>query len=307
MPNLIEQAQILQQELDKAAVGQLTSGWMELNADLVKYVGGREIKIPKLTLSGLADYSREDGFKRGAVNLSYQTKEMTQDRGRSFTFDEHDVDETNFVLTASRVIGEFQRVHVVPEIDAYRYSKIATGAIAKGRASGGYTADADTLLSTLYADIARVQDEVGDDVPLVITMSRKVATLLDTSKEIAKQINVSDFKQGDLNLKVKTLDGDYPIIRPSSSRMKTSYVFKTGEAGQEAGGFEADSEAKDINWIISTRVAPIAVSKTDKSRIFDPETYQKGRMWATDYRKYHDLWVPDNKWAGIFVNIKQAL
>ena len=54
------------------------------------------------------------------------------------------------------------------------------------------------------------------------------------------------------------------------------------------------------------RTAPIAVSRTDKVRIFDPETFQKKRAWATDYRKYHDLWVPDNKLTAMWVNIKQA-
>ena len=52
--------------------------------------------------------------------------------------------------------------------------------------------------------------------------------------------------------------------------------------------------------------APRAVSRTDKVRIFDPETFQKKRAWATDYRKYHDLWIPDNKLTAMWVNIKQA-
>lgn len=50
---------------------------------------------------------------------------MTQDRGRTFQLDAVDVDETNFALVAGNVMGEFQRTKVIPEIDAYRYSKIA--------------------------------------------------------------------------------------------------------------------------------------------------------------------------------------
>ena len=89
--------------------------------------------------------------------------------------------------------------------------------------------------------------------------------------------------------------------------MKTSYKFNDGStSGQEKGGFEAAEDAQDINWIICPRTAPIAVSRTDKVRIFDPETFQKKRAWAADYRKYHDLWVPDNKLAAMWVNIKQA-
>lgn len=131
--NTIETATIIQSELDKAAVEQATSGWMEVNEKLVKYTGGAEVKIPSLDMDGMADYDRTNGFVQGSVNFQYETKKMTQDRGRSFSFDENDVDETNFVLTASTVMGEFQRTKVVPEIDAYRYSTIAAACIKKGK------------------------------------------------------------------------------------------------------------------------------------------------------------------------------
>ncbi|MFR5654763.1 hypothetical protein [Waltera sp.] len=176
--NTIETATIIQSELDKAAVEQATSGWMEVNEKLVKYTGGAEVKIPSLDMDGMADYDRTNGFVQGSVNFQYETKKMTQDRGRSFSFDENDVDETNFVLTASTVMGEFQRTKVVPEIDAYRYSTIAAACIKKGKASGGYTADEATILQKLYYDIAAVQAIVGQNTPLVITIDSMVAAIL---------------------------------------------------------------------------------------------------------------------------------
>lgn len=63
---------------------------------------------------------RDEGYVQGAVTLEYETKRMTQDRGRKFQLDSMDVNETNFVATAAAVMGEFQRMYVVPEIDAYR-------------------------------------------------------------------------------------------------------------------------------------------------------------------------------------------
>lgn len=114
--NTIQTAAVIQSELDKAAVEQATSGWMEVNSSLVKYNGGSEVKIPKLSMDGLADYDRQNGFVAGGVNFEYQTRTMTQDRGRSFSFDENAVDETNFALTAATVMGEFQRTKVIPEI-----------------------------------------------------------------------------------------------------------------------------------------------------------------------------------------------
>lgn len=306
--NTIETATIIQSELDKAAVEQATSGWMEVNEKLVKYTGGAEVKIPSLDMDGMADYDRTNGFVQGSVNFQYETKKMTQDRGRSFSFDENDVDETNFVLTASTVMGEFQRTKVVPEIDAYRYSTIAAACIKKGKASGGYTADEATILQILYYDIAAVQAIVGQNTPLVITIDSMVAAILSMSEKLSKKLDITDFKQGDVTLKVRSLDGIHPLIPVSSDRMKTEYLFKDGvTSGQEAGGFAPTENSKSINWIITPRKAPIAVSKTDKMRIFDPETNQKARAWAMDYRKFHDIWIPARKVEQCFVNVKEEL
>ena len=232
---------------------------------------------------------------------------MTQDRGRRFTLDAMDVNESNFVATASSVMGEFQRTHVVPEIDAYRYSSIAAQAIKANQAIYGYTPEEATILATLLDDIAAVQDVVGDGTPLMISMAVKVAAIFDRSEKLSKSLSVVDFKQGDVTMKVKSIDGQHPIIRVGSARMKTSYLFKDGKTvDQESGGFAPGVDAKDINWIICPRTTPIAVSRTDKVRIFDPETYQKANAWAVDYRKYHDLWIPSNKLNTIKVNIQQA-
>lgn len=306
MANTLQYASVFQGELDKAAVEQSTSGWMEPNESLVKYTGGKTVKVPLMDMDGLADYN--NGFTDGNIDLKWQDLEFGMDRGRRFTLDEHEVNDTNFVVTASRVMGEFQRTKVVPEIDAYRYSKIATGAIAHDRASGGYTPSATDILNKLYYDIAAVQDVVGDSTPMIITMSSLVGAILDTSSEITKRLDVVDFAQGGVTLKVSALNGEHVIRRVGSGRLKSAYQFYDGKtSGQEKGGFVAAAGALDINWIICPRTVPIAVSRTDKVRVFDPETNQSARAWAVDYRKYHDLWITDNKWPQVWVNCKQAL
>ncbi len=306
MPNLIEQAKIFQQELDKQVIAGATSGWMELNAGLVKYNGGNEVKIPKISTDGLGDYDRDLGFVDGAVSLSYVTKTLTQDRGRSFHIDSMEVDESNFIATAANVIGEFQRTKVIPEIDAYRYSSIAAQAIIKSKAVGGYTATVASILTKIKEDIAFIHDVAGE-IPLVIMLSGAIASLLDTSTEVAKQLNTIEFIKGEIKTMVKAIDMN-PIIKVPSARMKTAYVFNDGTTGgQTAGGFVPDVSAKNINWIIAPKNAPIGISKTDTIRIFDPKTNQKADAWKIDYRKYHDLWIKDNQFDAIRVNIKEAL
>ena len=301
--NTIEFATLLQKKLDEQIVAQSTSGWMEANAGQVIYNGGKEIKVPSLSTTGLMDYDRDNGFAQGAVTLSHQTMTMTQDRGTTFQLDAMDVDESGFLVNATAVAGEFQRAQVIPEIDAYRYSKIYALAAADSRVSDAYVPDKATLLGALRADISAIQDIVGESVPLVITMASPVATILDTVSDISKSISVVDFKQGAVNLKVKALD-DIPIRRVPSARMKTAYLFKDGTSGgQEGGGFAPAGEAKQINWIICPQNVPIAVSKTDKLRIFDPATNQKADAWKIDFRKYHELWITKQKMNTIMVNI----
>ncbi|WP_107838961.1 hypothetical protein [Metasolibacillus meyeri] len=307
MANSIAYATIFQQELDKQLLVGATSGWMEPNSRLVKYNGGNEVKIPNILMDGLGDYDRADGFVKGSVTMTWQTHELTQDRGRTFSIDSMDVDESNFVVTAGAVMGEFQRTKVIPELDAYRYSKIAALAIAASKASGGYNPTDTTILNKLLYDIAIMQDQIGEGDSLVLTLPYTVAAILDSNTTIQKRLDVIEFEQGGIKTKVKALDG-HPIIRVPSTRLQTAYEFMDGEtAGQEQGGFKAASDAKNINWIISARNAPIAISKTDKVRVFDPNTNQNADAWKLDYRQYHDLWIPANKFSGVFVNIKEAL
>ena len=118
--NVLEYAKNFQQELDRQLVEDATSGWMEANAGQVKYSGGNEIKIPRITMNGLGDYDRELGFTPGAVTLTYQTETLTMDRDRTFMIDAMDVDETNFVVTAGAVMGEFPDIGgVIPSVGVF--------------------------------------------------------------------------------------------------------------------------------------------------------------------------------------------
>ena len=307
--NTLEFAQIIQPELDRQVVAEATSGWMELNADMVRYSGGNEVRIPILDMDGLGDYDRDNGFTQGAVDLTWQTKTLTQDRGRTFQLDAMDVDETAFVATASQVMSEFQRRKVIPEIDAYRYSAIAAQAIAKGKATTGYSATAADILSKLRTDIYKIYDIAGEEVPLIISMAMPVAAILENSTEIVKHLDTVDFTQGGVSTKIRSFNG-IPIKKIPSARMKTKYVFYDGKTEgdgesnpvQTKGGFAPASDAVDINWIIQARDTAIAVSKTDKIRVFDPNTNQNADAWKLDYRKYHDLWVLDNQFDKIIVN-----
>ena len=293
--NTLEYAKIFQSQLDRQIVEGATSGWMEDNAGQVKYSGGNEVKIPTISTQGLGDYDRDNGFVRGAVTLSYETYKMTQDRGRTFNLDAMDVDESNFIANAGNVMGVFQSEHVIPEIDSYRYSKMFALVKAGGTVTEGYTPAKATILEKLKADIQAIRNKVSRGVELVITMSPITVGILSDALENSRRIDIANFKQGSINLTVKVFDG-LPIIEVPSDRLKTLYKKQDGKTvGQEAGGLVADTNAKDINWIITPKNAPIAVSKTDLTRIFNPMENQQANAWKIDYRKYHDIWIPKQR------------
>lgn len=300
--NTMQYASVFMTELDKQLVEKSTTGWMEDNAKQVQYNGGAEVKIPKMTMSGLGDYDRNSGFAQGAVAVTYETRALTQDRGRTFQLDAMDVDETNFAATAGAVMREFQSTKVIPEIDAYRYSKIYELAEAAGKTST-YTPAVDSIFETLMNDITAVRDAAGECTEIVVAMSAKVAGMLDLAKGGTNVLQSGFFAQGKAEIKVKEIDG-CPIIRVPSARFKTGYSFMDGVENAE-GGFAAAEGAKDINWIVMVKQAPVAISKTDVTRIFDPMTNQNANAWKIDYRKYHDLWIMDNGMEGIMVSVNE--
>lgn len=299
MANNIETVTLFQQACDQQLIEGATSGWMEANAGQVKYSGGRDIKIPSLSTDGLGDYDRNNGYPRGKVSLEYQTKTMRMDRGIQFLLDRIDVDESGFIANAAAAMSTFQSENVIPEVDAYRYSELYRLVNEAGFAAG-YAPSPSTIMSKIKNDITAIRDKCGVS-DLVIIMPYPVADILDSTDKLQRQINVGTFKQGNVDLTVKTFNGD-PIVRVPSDRMYTEYTFNSGS---DSFGFTKTETAKLINWIICPRTAPIAVSKTDGVKIFDPNTTQGADAWTIEYRKFHDIWVKDNKLAAMRASVAE--
>lgn len=288
MANVIEYAKLYQKQLDKLALQGLRTGWMEANAGQVIYNGGKEIKIPKMALDGLADYSRANGYADGDVTLEYETRSMTQDRGRRFSIDAMDVDESGFVATAAAVLGSFQSEKVIPEVDAFRMAMLYKVAAACGHVQT-YTPSATDILAKLKADIKNAKKNGA--VNPVIHITFDALSLLEIA--LAGQLRNTTWKQGGIDTTVPAVDG-CPLIAMEDARMYKELNI-SATSGYTGSGI--------INWIVVDGRAPIAVSKTDVPRIFTPDVNQDADAWRVTYRKYHDIWIPDNKrglvWASV--------
>ncbi len=294
-------------QLDKIAIQEATTGWMDANAGQVIYNGGSEVKIPKMDVQGMGDYDRENGYQRGSVTLEYETRKMTQDRGRLFQLDPVDVNETNFIATASAVMGEFQRTRVVPEIDAYLNSNLATETIKADKAGmigESYVpgAASTSALRKLKEGIKAVRDNYTGPIVCQATSD----FIMELELELAGKITATTFSKGGIQTQVPSVDG-VPLIPTPSSRMYTAIKINDGKtSGQEKGGYEKGTSAKNLNFFICPVTTPIAVTKQDIMRIFDPTINQKLNAWQMDYRRFHDMWILDNKLDSIYLSMQEA-
>lgn len=294
--NSLEFQSKLTGELDKALVQEAQTSFFADNALRSKFVGARTVLIPDVDMEGLGNYDRDDGFVTGALTVSSESYTMAMDRGRSFQLDREDNDETGIANLAGQVMGEFVRTRVVPELDAYVLSKLATLATTKSQTVTGTVAS--QIYKMITEAINKVQAVAGYSEPLVCFVDSTVWGALMNTTEVTRQINVGEFKKGVVNTKVKYLN-DVPIIPVSDDRMKTAYTFYDGVtddsgssgADQTVGGFVPATSAKKIGILVLPRRAASLVKKSERIRTFTPEQNQKADAYLFQYRIYYDLFV----------------
>lgn len=281
--NTIENTTRYTAELDKLFAQKSATGFFADNALAAKFVGAKTVIIPDINFQGLADYDRDAGFSRGAITVSNSSYTMAMDRARSLQIDREDMDETGVASLAGQILGEYVRTKVVPECDAYVISKLA--GLSQSRANT-LEGDVDDPFETLINLINRVQDTVGYDEELVAFIDSHIYARLQNSAEISKMITVSDFKQGDINLKVNSING-VTLIPVVSERMKTAYTFQSNAAG----GFVPANNARNIYMLVCPKKGAHLVKKTENMRIFTPEQNLDADAYKFDYRIYYDVFV----------------
>ena len=244
-----------------------------------------EIIIPKMTMDGLANYSRNGGYVKGDVSVTYETVKFNYDRGRKFVVDAMD-DEETAAIAFGKLSSEFIRTKVVPEMDAFRFSTYAQ-LEGIGKATGEL-ANGEAVISALRAAVNEMDEA---EVPteqrkLFITPTAKgMIADLDTikSKEVlSKFFEVIEVPQSRFNTKIKLLDGT--------------------TSGEEVGGYE--TTGSDINFMIVHAPAVIQYPKHTVNKIITPEANQDSDGWMFFYRAYGLADAYENKAAGIFVHSK---
>lgn len=270
---------------EKASVTSVLDG---ANSSLVgEFVGAGTVNVAKLTIDGLADYDRSDGFASGSASVEFEPYKLRFDRGKSFEIDDMDDDETMQVMTLN-MLGKFVRDKVVPEMDAVRLSTYASSA---GKTiTNTYTDDGEALDDLLDAEAAI--EDVADLEGTVIYMTAAF-------KAMIKRAVPWRFGKGDQpDSRFDTFDGNRVVTVPKA-RFWTSVTLGTdgfkataaGDSDQTHVTGKASTAASALNFLLVKPEAVCQVKKTEKMRYFSPDTNQAKDAHLWQYRVYHDTIV----------------
>lgn len=288
MPNTIALFQKYTSLLDE--VYKLASLTSDLDGDSTLIQAGanaNEILVPKISMDGLADYSRNSGYVKGNVSLVMETVKFNYDRGRKFDVDAMDNEETTG-LAFGKLSSEFIRTKVVPEMDAFRF---ATYAATSGITSvSANLADGAALLAELIKAVSKMDE---DEVP----QENRILYITPTNLNSVKALDTTKSRE--------VLDGFSKIVKVPQTRFYSAIKLKDGTTtGDEVGHFEKAPGAKDINFMIIHKGAVLQYPKHTVNKIISPELNQDSDGWMFFYRAYGLADTYENKVAGIYLHTK---
>jgi hypothetical protein len=273
--------------LDEVYKNASTTASLDISGDLVKAgANAKEILIPKMTLDGLADYSRSGGYVAGDVKLEMETVSFNFDRGRKFTVDAMDNEETAGVAFG-KLASEFIRSKVAPELDAFRYATYS-GISGIGTTTGAaLSTGADVLTALVTAQNAMDEAEVPE--------TERELHITPTLYNLVYSVDTSKSKE--------VLNSFSRIVKVPQTRFYTAIDQYDGTTENEkAGGFVKDTTGKNINFMVIHKPAVIQYSKHIVSKVVSPEENQTSDGWMFFYRSYGLADVYDNKVKGIYLH-----
>ena len=241
-----------------------------------------ELIIPKMDMSGLADYSRNSGYVDGEVTLTNESVKCNFDRGRMFTVDTLDNAETAGIAYG-RLASEFIRTKVVPELDAFRLAKYAS-VEGIGSATGDLTTGANVITALRAAKNEMSEAEVPENERYLFITPTLYGMIqdLDTTKSKA------------------AVEGFAGIIQVPQSRFYTAIT----QVANGNGGYTKADGAAEINFTIIHKPAVIQFQKHVAPKVITPEANQSSDGWKFGYRNVGIADAYENKLAGIYVHKK---
>ena len=205
-------------------------------ATQVDTAGVNEVKILKVSTTGMGDYIRENGYPAGDVTAAWETVKLEIERGKELSVDRMDNEETLGVVFG-QVVGSFMREHVVPEVDAYRFAKYA--------GATGITSKAETLTASTFITAVDEAVKVMDAAEVPAEM-RALYINSDLKPFVHQAFNRMYGSDSAISNELNNYNGT-PIKYVPKSRF---YDKITLNSGATAWGFAPGTGAKALNFML---------------------------------------------------------
>lgn len=279
--NNIELATIYLPALDEVYQNAAKSSILDGDENTVQKGSHGEIKIAKLDMDGLGDFSRNSGYTKGNTEFHYETIKFDKERSQDLRIDRLDNEEA-LGLPFSKLASEFLRTKVVPETDAVRFAKIAgTEDISKVEESLEKGED-------VVAALRRCTNKMDEDQ---VATENRILFITPTLRGTIDDLDTTKSK--------KVLERFSTIIEVPQSRFYTQVDLNDGKT---AYGYKKHEGAADINFICVEKSSTVTVMD-QYIKYFTPEQDQDGDSHVFKYRN-NNLYghVYENKRAGVYVS-----
>ena len=274
------------------------------------------VKIASVLMDGLSDYHRanhnlgsggytdyngvghNDGYAVGSVSLEWEIFHLAYDRGKQFQIDDMDNEETAGLIMGN-LVTEFLRTKVVPEIDAVRFSKIASYGYPSLGNVVTETISANAIIGKFNTAFEWLSEHEVEAENQVIFVNPAVMTLIRNTTELYKRLTQGEFaSERGATLKVEKYEGR-PIIEVPSNRFYD--LITVG-----ANGYAPSSGSAVINFIVCDKRCIVPVVKLQKSKVYGPDVVQDFDGYKFNFHLYHDAFVPKNKIVGCYISKSQT-
>ena len=291
MANSIEYAKRFVPVIDRIYKnGSYTAG-LDSKTEL-DFTGVNEVKVLKISTTGLGDYSRENGYPKGDITVTWETIKLEEERGKELSIDRMDNEET-LGTAFGEVTSQFVNQFVNPELDAYRFSKYAS---TTGVTSVAGTLTKDTIINALDTAILAMDNA---EVP---TESRVIYMSTNLRPAFSQAVNRSYGGERAISNIVDNYNG-IPIVYVVPTRF---YSKITLNSGATAWGYTKANDGVDLNFMLVHTPDVFQAVKFAMPKVFTPDENQEKDMWKFQIRIYHDAYIYDNKVAGVYVHKKEA-
>ena len=281
MANNIQYSTVFLPLLDKVYKQDAKTSILEGDETTVQKGKNGEIKIAKLDMDALGDFSRSSGYTSGSTTLVWEAIKYDKERSQKLKIDRLDNDEA-VVDAFANLSSEFVRTKVIPETDAARIAKIAKTAIG---ASNGKSEDLTTAAQVIAALRASTNAMDEAEVPV----ESRILFITPTHRSLLDDMDTYKSKA--------VLDRFSDIIIVPQSRMYTGVTLNSGKTKY---GYEQETGSYAINFLVVEKSA--AVCAMDQYiKYFSPDEDQEGDNHILAYRNYNLYgYVYENKTAGVY-------